>query len=58
MKTAFIVLTYNRVDALLAVLRGLAPVVEPLMQLWRQVRGAWRERLWGLPTTAPRIWAM
>ena len=40
------------------VLRGLAPVVEPLMQLWRQVRGAWRERLWGLPTTAPRIWAM
>lgn len=40
------------------VLRGLAPVVEPLMQLWRQVRGAWRTRLWGLPDTAPRIWAM
>lgn len=40
------------------VLRGLAPVVEPLMQLWRQVRGAWRERLWGLPAAAPRIWAM
>ena len=40
------------------VLRGLAPVVEPLMQLWRQVRGAWRARLWGLPETAPRIWSM
>jgi urease accessory protein len=40
------------------VLRGLAPVVEPLMQLWRQVRGAWRERLWGLSAAAPRIWAM
>ena len=39
------------------VLRGLAPVVEPLMLLWRQVRGAWRERLWGLPATAPRVWA-
>ena len=40
------------------VLRGLAPVVEPLMQLWRQVRGAWRGRLWGLSAAAPRIWAM
>lgn len=40
------------------VLRGLAPVVEPLMQLWRQVRGAWRAQLWSLPETAPRIWAM
>lgn len=40
------------------VLRGLAPVVEPLMQLWRQVRVLWRSQLWGLPATAPRIWAM
>ena len=40
------------------VLRGVAPVVEPLMQLWRQVRGTWRAQLWGLPESAPRIWAM
>ena len=40
------------------VLRGLAPVVEPLMQLWRQVRAAWRGQLWGLPEAAPRIWSM
>lgn len=40
------------------VLRGLAPVVEPLMQLWQQVRVAWRTQQWGLAATAPRIWSM
>ena len=40
------------------VLRGLAPVVEPLMQLWQQVRACWRQQHWGLPGTAPRIWSM
>lgn len=40
------------------VLRGLAPVVEPLMQLWQQVRVLWREQQWGLAGTAPRIWNM
>lgn len=40
------------------VLRGLAPVVEPLMALWQQVRALWRSLLWDLPGTAPRIWAM
>lgn len=40
------------------VLRGLAPVVEPLMQLWQQVRVIWREQQWGMPGTAPRIWNM
>lgn len=40
------------------VLRGLAPVVEPLMQLWQQVRVCWRQQHWGLPGTAPRIWNM
>jgi len=40
------------------VVRALAPVVEPALQLLRQVRAAWREALWQLPGTAPRIWAM
>lgn len=40
------------------VLRGLAPVVEPLMQLWQQVRVCWRQEHWKLPGTAPRIWSM
>ena len=38
------------------VLRVLAPVVEPAMQLLRPVWVAWREALWGLPGTAPRLW--
>ncbi|SEU13628.1 urease accessory protein UreD [Variovorax sp. OV084] len=39
------------------VLRVLAPVVEPAMQLLRQVWQAWRSELWQLPTATPRIWA-
>ena len=38
------------------VLRVLAPVVEPAMQLLRPVWAAWRQVLWGLPGTAPRLW--
>lgn len=40
------------------VLRVLAPVVEPAMQLLRQVWGAWRAALWQMEADAPRIWAM
>lgn len=40
------------------VLRVLAPVVEPAMQLLRQVWQAWRTALWQMPAGAPRIWAM
>lgn len=40
------------------VLRGLAPVVEPLMQLWQDVRDLWRTQHWQLGSTRPRIWAM
>jgi urease accessory protein len=40
------------------VLRGLAPVVEPLMQLWQQVRLCWRTQHWGIAPTTPRIWHM
>ena len=38
------------------VLRVLAPVVEPAMQLLRPVWAAWRQVLWGLPATVPRLW--
>lgn len=40
------------------VLRALAPVVEPAMQLLRQVWQAWRAELWQMTGTPPRIWAM
>ena len=39
------------------VLRVLAPVVEPAMQLLRQVWQAWRAELWQLPAATPRIWS-
>ncbi len=38
------------------VLRVLAPVVEPAMQLLRSVWNEWRQILWQLPGTAPRLW--
>ena len=38
------------------VLRVLAPVVEPAMQLLRPVWAAWRQALWGLPGHLPRLW--
>ncbi len=37
--------------------RVLAPVVEPAMDLLRQVWAGWRQALWGLPGRLPRIWA-
>ncbi len=40
------------------VLRAVAPLVEPAMQLLRSVRNAWRRELWQLPDCNPRIWAM
>ena len=39
------------------VVRVLAPVVEPAMQVLRLVWGAWRQALWGLSPRLPRIWA-
>ena len=38
------------------VLRVLCPVVEPAMQLLRPAWAAWRETLWGLQGTPPRLW--
>lgn len=37
--------------------RVLAPLVEPAMDLMRQVRAAWRHEAWALAPHAPRIWA-
>lgn len=39
------------------VLRGLADRVEPLVQLLRAVRRAWREPLLGAPPVDPRVWS-
>jgi urease accessory protein len=41
----------------IVVLRVLAPVVEPAMQLLREVWQAWRAELWELPPATPRIWS-
>lgn len=40
------------------VLRVLAPVVEPAMQLLREVWRTWRAELWQMSAASPRIWAM
>lgn len=45
-------------DGRLVVLRVLAPVVEPAMDLLRAVRVAWRAACWDMAPTAPRIWSM
>jgi urease accessory protein len=40
------------------VVRVLAPLVEPAMDLLRQVWASWRQELWQMEATPPRIWAM
>lgn len=42
----------------LMVVRVLAPQVEPVMNLLKQVWAAWRKGLWEMSATPPRIWAM
>jgi urease accessory protein len=39
------------------VVRALAPLVEPALQLLKAVRDAWRPALWQLPATRPRTWS-
>ncbi len=39
------------------VVRVLAPVVEPAMQLLKALRGQWRDTLWDLSPHPPRIWS-
>lgn len=38
------------------VLRVLAPVTEPAVHLLKQVWATWREAMWALPSTLPRLW--
>lgn len=45
-------------NAHMLVLRGLAPVVEPAMELWKAVWAHWRAEIWQLRGGAPRIWSM
>ncbi len=40
------------------VVRTLAPVVEPAVEVLRAVRAAWLKELWGQKPTLPRIWSM
>ncbi|MDD2809055.1 urease accessory protein UreD [Rhodoferax sp.] len=39
------------------VVRVLSPLVEPAVELLRQVWVNWRAHFWGLPATLPRIWS-
>jgi urease accessory protein len=39
------------------VVRVLSPLVEPAMQLLRQVWVSWRTHFWQLPAVSPRIWS-
>ncbi len=40
------------------VLRVMSPLVEPTMDLLKQVWATWRHALWQLPSTPPRIWSV
>jgi urease accessory protein len=40
------------------VVRVLAPVVEPAMQLLKSIWAAWRTELWNKTASSPRIWLM
>ncbi|CAN5694393.1 urease accessory protein UreD [soil metagenome] len=40
------------------VVRALAPLVEPAMDLMRKVWGAWRGHCWNMPAPGLRIWSM
>ena len=37
-------------------LRAVAPRVEPLMALFKDVRNRWRSVAWGLEAVLPRVW--
>jgi urease accessory protein len=38
--------------------RVLSPLVEPALALLKAIRSAWRPRLWDVPATQPRTWAV
>jgi urease accessory protein len=45
-------------DAQVLVLRVLAPLVEPAMDLLKQVWKVWRQHLWDKAAPSPRIWSV
>lgn len=45
-------------DPRVVVVRVLAPLVEPAIELLKAVRSAWRPGLWQLPALQPRGWAL
>ena len=44
-------------DPRIVVCRALAHRVEPLFELWREIRGRWRGVRWGLAGTSLRLWS-
>jgi urease accessory protein len=44
--------------AQVVLVRALAPVVEPVMDLMRTLRNTWRTQLWAKSPSSPRIWSM
>ena len=40
------------------VVRVLAPLVEPALELLKAIRSCWRPALWDLPATVPRGWSV
>jgi urease accessory protein len=44
--------------AQVVLVRVLAPVVEPVMDLMRTLRNTWRAQLWAKTRSNPRIWSM
>lgn len=44
-------------DGRIVVVRALAPVVEPAMDLLRRVWAGWRQHFWRLSAASPRIWS-
>ena len=40
------------------VVRALAPLVEPAMQLMQQIWKVWRGHFWSMPAVKPRIWSV
>jgi urease accessory protein len=44
--------------AQVVLVRVLAPVVEPAMDLLRVLRNTWRTHLWDKAASSPRIWSM
>jgi len=40
------------------VLRVMSPLVEPTMDLLKKVWAVWRQTLWAVPSTPPRIWSV